>query len=82
MAVVSSASWAPGEFGCSLAEVVYTYDVGGSVYGNVNEKPFISPSSAEQYANRFAPGTRLAVRTKPGKPEESVVREADQAKSM
>jgi len=47
-ATVSSASWALGAFGCSVAEVVYTYSVGGSVYGNANEKPFISPSLAEQ----------------------------------
>ncbi len=68
VATVSSATSTHGVFGCSTAEVVYIYDIEGSAFGAIDEKPFTSPLSAEQYANRFAPGDRLMVRTKPGKP--------------
>ncbi len=82
MATVSSAGRTHGVFGCSVSQVVYTYDVEGSIYGDTDEMPFISGDSAEEYANRFAPGSRFVVRTRPGKPEQSIVREEDNEKHL
>jgi hypothetical protein len=65
-------------YGCDVAEVYYTYRVDGELYTGVNEKPFISHSSGEDYLNHFAPGTEIAVRVKPGNPSVSIVAERDQ----
>lgn len=75
---VSSSSWSAGGFGCSSAEVAYTYRFRGELYSNLDEMPFVSPRSAERYAGRFQPGMTLAVRVKSVAPEISVVRESDQ----
>lgn len=75
---VSSSSWSLGGFGCSSAEVVYTYRFRGDLYSSLDEVPFISPSSAERYAGRFQPGMSVAVRVKSVAPETSVIRQADQ----
>jgi hypothetical protein len=64
--------------GCSITEVVYTYEINDSVFSRLYERPFISPYSAEDYAVRFPKGSRLIIRTEPGKPEVSVVFVGDQ----
>jgi hypothetical protein len=55
-----------------VAEIVYVYEVEGSTYSGFNEKPFISPNSAENYAAGFVSESALVVRLKPGRPEISV----------
>jgi hypothetical protein len=75
---VSSSSWSAGGFGCSSAEVAYTYRFRGELYSGLDEVPFVSPSSAEKYAGRFQPGMTVAVRVKSVAPEISVIRQADQ----
>src|SRR6266851_4254546 len=76
-AKVASSKSAPGGYGCPIAEVVYTYEIDGSIYSGLNEKPFISSDSVEEYATRFTPGSTMVVRLKPGEPEKSIVRDAD-----
>jgi hypothetical protein len=78
-ASVTSSIASPGVFGCSTAEVIYTYEIDGHIYGGRNEKPFISPNSAKNYSANYPEGTRLSVRTKPGTPEVSVVLDSDQS---
>jgi hypothetical protein len=77
-ASVTSSSSSPGGFGCSTAEVIYTYEMDGHIFGGRNEKPFISPNSAQNYAADFPPGSCVIVRTKPQMPEVSVVLDTDQ----
>lgn len=78
-ASVTSSSSSPGGFGCSTAEVIYTYEIDGHIFGGRNEKPFVSPNSAENYAADFPKGSRVIVRTKPQIPEVSVVLDSDQS---
>ena len=68
-------------YGCDVAEVYYTYRVDSELYTGINEKPFISPSSGEDYVSRFVPGTEFDVRVKPEDPSVSTVREEDQIES-
>jgi hypothetical protein len=78
-ASVTSSSASSGGFGCPTGEVIHTYEVDGHIFGGRNEKPFISPNSAENYVANFPTGSRLIVRTKPGMPEVSVVLDSDQS---
>jgi hypothetical protein len=77
-ASVTSSSSSPGGFGCSTAEVIYIYEIESHIFGGRNEKPFISPVSAENYAAMFPRGSSMIVRTKPQTPEVSVVLDRDQ----
>jgi hypothetical protein len=78
-ASVTSSIASPGGFGCSTVEVIYTYEIDGRIFGGRNEKPFISPNSAENYLADFPQGSRVIVRTKPEMPEVSVVLDSDQS---
>jgi hypothetical protein len=77
-AAVTSSACPRAGYGCDVAEVCYTYRVHGELYAGINQKPFILHNSGENYASRFAPGTDIAVRVKPGEPSESIVCEGDQ----
>ncbi len=77
-ATVTSSACPKAMYGCDVAEVCYTYRVDGELYTGINEKPFISPSSGEDYVSRFAPGTEFCVRVKPQDLAVSIVREGDQ----
>jgi len=81
-ATVTSSSCPRAMYGCDVAAVYYTYRVDGELYTGTNEKPFISPSSGEEYIGRFAPGTEFSVRVKPQDPTVSIVREGDQIGSF
>jgi hypothetical protein len=74
---VTSSACANASYGCDVAEVCYTYRVDGELYAGINQKPFILHNSGENYAGRFAAGTAITVRVKPGEPSASV-REGDQ----
>lgn len=65
-----------------VAEIVYTYRIDGGFYGGVDEKPFFFDSAARDYADRFTRGDTLVIRVKPGEPETSVVRDADQSRNI
>jgi hypothetical protein len=54
-ATVTRSACPKAMFGCDLAEVYYTNRVDGELYAGINEKPFISPSSGEDYVSRVAP---------------------------
>ena len=77
-AIVTSSACPRAMYGCDVAEVHYTYRIDGELYTGTNEKPFISPSSGEDYISRFAPGTEFSVRVKPQDSAVSIVREGDQ----
>ncbi len=77
-AKVTASSCPPKVFGCSSAEIAYSYVLRGHVYTGLYEKAFISPSSAQEYARRFTSGKSLIVRVKPNMQETSVVRDEDQ----
>jgi hypothetical protein len=76
--LVARSNSSSGVFGCPTAEVIYTYELDGHTWGGRNERPFISPSSAESYAARFSQGRSLIVRSKPKMPNISVVIDKDQ----
>jgi hypothetical protein len=71
-ATVTMSACPKAMFRCDLAEVYYTYRVDGELYTGINEKPFISPSSGEDYVSRLAPGTEFDVRVKPDDPSVSL----------
>jgi hypothetical protein len=75
---VTSSACPNAVYGCHIAEVYYAYRVNGELYTGVNEKPFISPNSGENYVKQFAPGTEFTVRINPRDPSVSIVREGDQ----
>lgn len=75
---VASTRWSPGEVGCPMAEVVYTYTVGDNTFGGIDEKPFLSSDSAESHTLRFTRDSSVVVRFKPEDPSVSVVRDRDQ----
>jgi hypothetical protein len=77
-ASVTSSIASPGVFGCSMAEVIYTYEIEGHIFGGRNEKLFISPNSAEDYVAAFPIGSRVIIRTKPGIPKVSAVLDNEQ----
>ncbi len=64
--------------GCPKVQVVYTYNFAGECYPGDYEKPFLSNSSAEEYARQFVEGSNMVVRRRPENPERSIVREEDQ----
>lgn len=80
-ASVTNSRWSAGRLGCSTAEVNYTYEIDGHIFGGRNEKPFVSPNSAENYAADFPEGSRVLIRTKPQLPDVSVVLDSDQSAS-
>ena len=81
-ASVANSIASPGGFGCSTAELIYTYEIDGHIFGGRSEKPFISPNSAQNYVADFPIGSRLIIRTKPGTPEVSVVLDSDQSRRV
>ena len=80
-AIVTSSACPNAVYGCDVAEVYYTYRVGGELYTGTNEEPFIFHDSGENYISRFALGTEFVVRVKPGDPSATIVREEDQTGS-
>jgi hypothetical protein len=78
VATVASARSSRGAFGCSTVEVIYTYSIEGHTFGGASEKPFISPTSADNYAARFPVGSSLVIRLKPADSTISVVCDKDQ----
>jgi hypothetical protein len=72
MGTVLSAECPRSSYGCTVASVYYEYPVAGEKYGAAYEKPFISPSSGEEYASQFVKGIDFKVRVKPGNPSTSV----------
>jgi hypothetical protein len=62
----------------STIEIVYSYRFEGELYTGLHEEPVFAGSGAE-YTERFTKGRNFFVRVKPGEPEVSVVRDADQA---
>jgi hypothetical protein len=78
-ASVTSSTATSGGLGCPTSEVIYTYEIDGHIFGGRNEKPFITPSSAENYVAAFPAGSQVIVRTKPETPEVSVVLDSDQS---
>jgi uncharacterized protein DUF3592 len=67
-------------FGSSTVEIVYSYRFEDELYTGLHEEPcFLSWS---EYMKRFAKGETFVVRVKPGEPEVSVVRDADQADGL
>ena len=67
-----------GFWACPTAEITYTYRYNGELYSDIYERPFLLLNSATEYALRFRVGDVIVVRIKPGKPDVSVVRDADQ----
>jgi len=63
-----------------LAELVYSYSVDGVDHSGSFKRGFWHQKSAERYAGRFLPGSKLVVRYRPGEAAESCIREDDQAK--
>lgn len=58
-ATVTSSACPNATYGCDVAEVYYTYRVDSELYTGINEKPFISNSSGEDYVSHFAPERNL-----------------------
>ena len=67
---------------CTEVQVVYTYYFAGECFPGIYEEPFLSGTSANEFAQLFIQGSDLTVRVQPGKPERSVVRERDQSKAQ
>jgi hypothetical protein len=76
---VKRSVWSSGTFGCPAVQMVYVYEVEGKSFGGLTEIPFILAVSAEDYAGRFPVGTSVTIRTRPGDPSRSMLREKDQS---
>jgi len=61
----------------STIEIVYSYRFEGELYTGLHEEPVFAGSGTE-YMERFTKGGKFFVRVKPGEPEVSVLRDADQ----
>ena len=71
-AIVTSLSHTGNAYGGDVAEVYYKYYVDGVRYADVYKKAFIWPSSAKDYAKKFARGDEILIRVKPGNPAISI----------
>jgi hypothetical protein len=58
--------------------VIYSYEVGGSMFTGTNDKPFIEDSSAKAYGRSFPKGRSVIIRIRPGNPETSAMLDLDQ----
>jgi hypothetical protein len=74
-AVVQSSS--TGSF-YPRVELLYSFTVEGESYVGTCNRGFFLRSSANDYSHRFAKGTGLVIRYKPGAPLDSFVCAADQ----
>ena len=80
--IVATARGLQPVLGCPTAYVVYGYTVEGKRLWGMHEEAFIFHSSAEDFARRFPPGKRVAVRYKPAEPTISIVRDEDQPSAL
>jgi hypothetical protein len=62
----------------SKVVMVYSYLAAGQLHYGSYDTPFLSSSSADEFARRFVKGGTVRVRVKPGDPERSIIREEDQ----
>lgn len=63
--------------GCEKTQLVYRYRFEGQYYGGYIEKPFLSRTSAEEYAKEFKAENMLPIRVRPDTPEISFLRDED-----
>jgi|SRR5580698_6999306 hypothetical protein len=75
---VTHSAGLPGGFSCPRAEIVYIYDVNGHTEGGLSDRPFLLPTSAKSYADRFPKGKNVRIRVSPIDPSRSVLRDQDQ----
>lgn len=68
----------PSSVGGPVAEVGYMYTHEESYFAGIHRKPFMSRDSAEAYAAKFPPGSKIIARVRPGEPETSLVCDEDQ----
>ncbi len=64
-------------FGCYKTVLAYTYKLNGELYPGDVSKPFLSLSSAKEYASRFTRGSKITIRADPQRPDKSFVRDQD-----
>jgi len=75
-ATVEGASWSAGGFGCANAELIYTYDIDGRVFGAVDDRPFLWSFSAEDYVKKLPKGKTIWIRVSPDNPNKTFVQNA------
>ena len=72
-------SSAVGGFGIvRLAEIAYTYDFDGQTYSSIETIPYLLESVAKATVERFKEGETAEVKVNPSKPQQSLLKQAEQ----